>query len=250
MRGLPDSTRQLFERIRRAPGIDRFLLVGGTALALRHAHRLSEDLDFMTTGRLDGDIVAGILNHLHAGGAKHFKKTENIGDKLRLAADGADADDYSQTWRIDGVKLQFFAKRLRTDDAQKALASRLTDAPVEAIDTGLVRVASEGCLFSLKSQLIEERLTSRDLYDLRTLLQTGRYSIGMLLDEAAALGANPDFVKERIVLGTLRANDPPVNSVLGQSVDIGPTRAWLTERINEYERALAAGLAQQPVRPR
>lgn len=250
MRGLPDRTRELFERICWAPGIDRFLLVGGTALALRHAHRLSEDLDFMTTGRIDSEVVADILNHLHVSGAKHFKKTENIGDRLRLAADGADVDDYSQTWRVDGAKLQFFSKRLRTPQAQQALASRLTDAPVGDIDTGLVRVATESCIFSLKAQLIEERLTSRDLYDLRTLLQTGRYSIGQLLDEAAALGANPDFVKERIVLGVLHANDPPVNSILGQSVDIGPTRAWLTERINEYERELAARVGQGPVPPR
>jgi len=71
------------------------------------------------------------------------------------------------------VKLQFFAKKLGTPEAQKALESRLAHAPVDGHDTGAIRVVTEACLFSVKAQLVEERLTSRDLYDLRTLLQTG-----------------------------------------------------------------------------
>jgi len=241
LRGLPDGTGRLLQRIRNAPGIGSFLLVGGTALALRHAHRLSEDLDFMTTGKLDRSVIVNILNTLHAAGAAGFRKTENIGDKLRFEADGLDVDEYSQTWRVDGVKLQFFVKKLGTPEAQAALESRLADAPVDGHDTGAVRVATEACIFSLKSQLVQERLTSRDLYDLRILLQTGRYSFADVLDEAAALGANPDFIKERIALGPLRANDPPVNAMNGAAIDIGPTRAWLVEQINEHERAVAAG---------
>jgi predicted nucleotidyltransferase component of viral defense system len=218
------------------------VLVGGTALALRLTHRLSEDLDFMTTDRLNQGVVYQILKSLKRGGCKTFTKIETVHKALLLSADGADINDYSQNWRVDGVKLSFFVKQLQPESAQQALREKLQSGPVEGLDTGRIRVATEKCLFSLKSQLLAERLTSRDLFDLKTLLETGRYSFDDLLAEAKALGANPEFVKERIFAGPLQVNDPKVNTPDGAVIDIETVRNWFTEVINEFERRKATPL--------
>lgn len=85
-----------------------------------------------------------------------------------------------------------------------------------------------------------ERLTSRDLFDLKTLIETGRYGITDLLSEAEALGGNVDLVKERLIHGRLRTDDPPVNTVNGEPCDVEALRAWFAEQINSYERDVAA----------
>jgi len=242
---LPENTRVLFECIRHAHGIENFILVGGTALALRLQHRLSEDLDFMTTGPINRDAVINVLNYLYENGYKKFTKIENTHKKLEFSTEGHDDEDYSQNWRIDGVKLSFFSKLVQPTSAQDALVARLKSGTVPGVDCGLIEVATESCLFSLKSQVVYERLTSRDLFDLKVLIETGRYSFDDLLSRAHELGANPEVVKERIAVGDLRVNDPPVNTVYGETVDIQMIRNWFAEQINEFERRLAE-TAQMP----
>lgn len=236
---LPESTRALFERIRNARGIKNFILVGGTALALRLQHRLSEDLDFMTTGKMDRNVIAKILNSLHGSGCKKFTKIDDVQKALEFSAEGGDVENYSQNWRVDGVKLSFFSKLIQPKAAQHALCSILESESVPGVDCGLIRVATESCIFSLKSQVVSERLTSRDLFDLKVLIETGRYSFSDLLSEARKLGANPELVKERIAVGKLRLNDPPVNTISGETPDIETVRNWFVEQINEFERQLA-----------
>lgn len=236
---LPEATRKVFISIRSAPGIDTFTLIGGTALALRLCHRLSEDLDFVTVGKLDQDLVIGILNHLHASGHARFGRIDNPALELEFASHGDDIRDYAQSWRVDGVKLQFFAKRLPSPEAQHAYESRIESSEVPGVDTGRLRVASERFIFAAKSQVLDERLVSRDLFDLKTLIETGRHRFAELLDHAEAMGANPDFIRERLVNGPLAINDPPVNRVDGARVDVPALRHWFVEQVNEYERAVA-----------
>ena len=131
--GLPEATLGVFTTIRSAPEIASFTLIGGTALALRLCHRLSEDLDFVTVGRLDQARIIRVLEHLHRAGHQKFTKIENPATRLEFEAHGADIGDYSQGWRVDGVKLQFFAKRLPTVDAQRAYESRTGAASTPAL---------------------------------------------------------------------------------------------------------------------
>lgn len=85
-----------------------------------------------------------------------------------------------------------------------------------------------------------ERLTSRNLFDLKTLIETGHYDIAKLLSEAEALGGNIDLVKERLIHGKFRTDDPPVNLANGESCDAETLRAWFAEQVNHYERDVAA----------
>ncbi len=66
---LPPATRRLFEACSAIEECGGFILIGGTALALVHGHRLSEDLDFACPGAsLDQAAVAKILEGLARAG--------------------------------------------------------------------------------------------------------------------------------------------------------------------------------------
>lgn len=239
MHTLPENTARLFEAIKTKKEIEEFLLVGGTALALRLRHRFSEDLDFVTTGKLNGPAINRLLGQLNDHGHKVTRIVDPMAH-LEFDIEGADVSEYSQDWRVDGVKLSFLSKRVQPGAAQHELETRLQPADIAGLETGHIRVASEACIFALKAQLLSERLTSRDLFDLKTLIATGRYGVADLLSEAKALGGNADLVKERLIHGRLRTDDPPVNTPSGERCDVEALRAWFSEQINSYERELAA----------
>lgn len=239
MHALPEKTARLFEVIKPMEEIGQFLLVGGTALALRLCHRLSEDLDFMTTGKLNRPAIDRLLDQLKAHGHKVTRIVDPIAH-LEFEMEGADASEYGQDWRVDGVKLSFLSKRVQTETAQHELETRLQPAEIPDVETGNIRVASEACVFALKAQVLSERLISRDMFDLKTLIETGRYGMADLLSETKALGGNVDLVKERLIHGRLRTDDPPVNTVNGEPCDVEALRAWFAEQVNNYERDVAA----------
>lgn len=244
MRGLPEATARLFEAIKPLENIGDFLLVGGSALALRLHHRMSADLDFMTTGKLNGPVIHGILGQLRDRGYKVTRIIDPIAH-LGFEIEGFDIADYAMDWRVGGVKLSFFAKRLESAKAQRELESRLIADGLPGVDTGHIKVASEASVFALKAQVLCERVTSRDLFDLKTLIATGRYDMSALLREAEALGGNVDLVKERLVHGRLRTDDPPVNTMNGEPCDVGALRAWFVQQVNAYERDQAMRLYRE-----
>lgn len=170
MRGLPDKTRGLFERLRAIPAMADYVLVGGTALALRLGHRLSEDLDFLATGTIDKQRVYETLAQLRDQGLQ-VKRRVDMEAALERGPGDPDPELYSLRWTVDGVKLDFFTKRVYPDGRLLDAATLVAAAPVEGIDAGHIRVASEESIFLLKAQLPQERIAARDFFDLRVLLQ-------------------------------------------------------------------------------
>lgn len=236
MRGLPDKTWGLFERLRVFPAMTDYILVGGTALALRLEHRLSEDLDFLAAGTIDKHQIDAMLAQLRDQGLKVSRRMDMEAALDRGPGD-PDPELYSLRWTVDGVKLDFFTKRVYPDG--KLLdAVTLVSTPVKDLDSGHIRVASEDSIFLLKAQLPEERIAARDFFDLRVLLRNQR-GIPELLQAAETMGADRELIKQRILYGRRRADDPPVTSLLDIPADFESCRAWLTEMFNEHERELA-----------
>lgn len=60
---LPAGTLDLLKRLSTHPALDKFALVGGTALALRFGHRRSIDFDFFTPETFDVEALADRLSH-------------------------------------------------------------------------------------------------------------------------------------------------------------------------------------------
>lgn len=105
---LSKDAQQLYPKLASAPGIDAFWLVGGTALALQIAHRLSEDFDFAATERrLPRKKIEGILDHLSRQGVS-ITPVENLELEQELEDSGLDPLDAQQDFLADNVKLTFF----------------------------------------------------------------------------------------------------------------------------------------------
>ena len=243
MRGLPDKTRDLFERLRVFPAMADYVLVGGTALALRLEHRLSEDLDFLAAGTINKHQIYAMLAQLRDQGLKVARRVD-MEAALERGPGDPDPELYSLRWTVDGVKLDFFTKRVYPEGTLLDAATLVSTAPVKDLDAGYIRVASEDSIFLLKAQLPEERIAARDFFDLRVLLRDKR-GIADLLQAAETMGADRELIKQRILYGRRRADDPPVASLLDIPAEFESSRAWLTEMFNEHERELARRAARR-----
>lgn len=63
LEALPPGTLDLLKELSWHPSLEPFGLVGGTSLALRFGHRMSEDLDFFTTDSFDSESLAIDVSH-------------------------------------------------------------------------------------------------------------------------------------------------------------------------------------------
>lgn len=153
---LPPDTRALLRRLVQRSDLDGFTLIGGTALALRHGHRLSEDIDLAwTAGNLPTRTIRRIVDELPQHGP-----AQNLIDPLDsdLAEnDGLYLAAHQQDWKIDGVKVTFYAQPERN-------AMIMQESPADLF--GNLRVAADDTLFKLKSVVLLDRTASRDLFDL------------------------------------------------------------------------------------
>lgn len=69
---MPPATALLFERIKGDRLLSPFTLIGGTALALHIGHRISQDLDFITTqDKLPRALLQRLAQNLQI--ASHFR---------------------------------------------------------------------------------------------------------------------------------------------------------------------------------
>lgn len=154
---LPDSTRAALERVQAVPAISKYILIGGTALALQVGHRISEDLDFVTlSGQIDRDEIKSIIDDVSGGAVPKLVTPMAAREDMENA--GLDIDDSHQDWLVDGVKITFFA----TDK----VAQRAVYEQTKTHRLGNVQILDEAGIFRLKSMVIMDRRTSRDLFDL------------------------------------------------------------------------------------
>ncbi len=154
---LPSKTSDLLDRIKKISEISPDLLVGGSALTLHDGHRASDDLDFVQFGpQLDKPRIGRILTAIQP-----IRPPRLITNSLaaQITTDeGFDLEDVHQDWDVDGVKLTFFCPW--KDEELNVLKA------AEPASYGAVRVADPETLFKLKSMVLAERTTSRDLFDI------------------------------------------------------------------------------------
>lgn len=170
---LPESTRKALERVQAIPAISKYVLIGGTALALQAGHRISEDLDFATSsGQLDRNEIKSIIDTAGSGGTPKLVTPAAAREDMENA--GLDIDDSHQDWLVNGVKITFFAP---DKPAQKSVY-----AATETHRLGHVNVLNEDGIFRLKSMVLMDRRTSRDLFDLWFFLSERNRSVSDILE--------------------------------------------------------------------
>ncbi|HCN78409.1 MAG TPA: hypothetical protein DIT13_14600 [Verrucomicrobiales bacterium] len=156
---LRPDTLELWQFLENQPALQGFVLVGGSALALRIRHRVSEDLDFAWPGLKLPRARLEALLHLSDGKGFHARRRDDPGalDEFEIA--GMDLHDYQQDFLVnERVKLSFFA-------ADEGLVRILSSTGEEA-----VRVATLDELFASKALVTAQRSKTRDWFDLFVLM--------------------------------------------------------------------------------
>jgi predicted nucleotidyltransferase component of viral defense system len=124
-----------------------FILYGGTALALRLGHRISEDFDFFSFAPLDPTSFQRSQHLLASGETLQLEP-----NTLSVLVSEAD----------DTVKLSFFG----------GLTFRQIQEPDTSAD-GVCRVASLPDLFATKLNTVYQRAEAKDYLDIHAILRSG-----------------------------------------------------------------------------
>ena len=245
----PDTLR-VYKVLRDDPDIGKFRLIGGTAIALHHSHRESEDLDFISIDVRDGEpypkldkrAVKRITDRLQAEGftaAMSFDQAD-----FELAGEECFDLMYAhQNWLIDRVKLSFFAP------ASNEKAKFFKNA--ETIMDGNIHVLSSNALFEVKSRLLVSISTTRDLYDLWYYISRQ----GRTLDEvvAFALDENPIYTDELLKKRLLPPEQPATDPGFLTRLQNGPKmfddlKQEIEKIVSAYEQKVAAEAASKQFR--
>lgn len=155
---LPPPQRRLWPELRATPG--GFVLYGGTAIALRLAHRQSEDFDFFSSGPVDGDALLAGVPYLN--GATVVQRASNT---LTCVVD-----------RGGPVRVSFFG----------GLPLNRVESPHMAEGVGIL-VASLQDLGGTKAQVVQSRALSKDYIDIDALMRLGGVPLASMLGAATAI---------------------------------------------------------------
>jgi predicted nucleotidyltransferase component of viral defense system len=238
MHALPPRTEALFRVLSRLPDMRGYTLVGGTALALRLAHRLSEDLDFaMEDKRLDRRAIRRVIGALGKEGMA-LTQYPHDHERQRFETDDLDLDDYQQDYSASGVKLSFFIPEYPRTQSD-AIIGR--PDPLEGVDTGSISVASLKTLAIMKSLLLGQRITTRDMFDVVALVKHGALTYAQVFDWQNSRSLGYDWLRSRLLQATQPRNDPGVQP-LDKTIpaDFIALKEQLVAAMDLYEQAIAA----------
>jgi predicted nucleotidyltransferase component of viral defense system len=162
MQGLTEKTSRIFEAISKLESIKEYILIGGTALSLQIAKRLSEDLDFCRWSvNLKSDKPTVDWTTIE----RELITVGNIDSKDILGFDQIN-------FIVNGVKISFLTK-------QKNLSPVKNIVPI----LNNIKAADLDSLAVMKVELMLRRSEWRDYYDIYSLLKEG-LSLKTMVSEA------------------------------------------------------------------
>ena len=211
-KAMPEDTSNLFlNGFSDLEHIDRWTLVGGTALSIYYQHRLSEDLDFFIEKSSLDQEKKYIKSMIAALKAKGFSCV--------LVHDENDQMDY----QINNAKVTFYASGLKN----------LKD---DCIFYENINVASISTIIAMKMDaIINYRIKSRDFYDIYTISNCQDLSIFEMLDlykNHTNENSNDTHILKRFAKKPLNIDDEGLQSMkaggLNKFTDL---RAWAIEEI-------------------
>ncbi len=190
---LPETQRRLWDELSCIPR--HFVLYGGTSLALRFAHRESEDFDFFTTDQIDPETLRDEIVIL--------KNAELIQGAPNTAGFIVDRGGAVKVSFFGGLSMGRVGEPERCDDNRVCVASTL-DVAVQ------------------KLKVVQGRAAAKDYLDIAALLRNG-----VSLDTAlgAALTLYPEFSPSVALRALTFYNDGDLSTVPHDD------RAELTEAV-------------------
>ncbi len=143
--------------------------VGGTALSFYLEHRISEDIDIVSSKMLPYEKIAPTITSL---GAKKLQD-ENVA-ALRMA--GLFPDEYILKFILDGVKIEFFQANR---PIQKEI---LSNASFTNFENSRLKILDLKSVAKLKIVALAMREKSRDLFDFATILEHDVFTPNEIVD--------------------------------------------------------------------
>lgn len=221
-----------------------FLLIGGTALALHIAHRMSNDLDFLfcePNGKLPTGKIDRLLGQLRMQGRKVDWVTDTAQESAFRINTGERLSDYARDYTIDGVKVTFFT----ASPQQHPRRFEFWRSAPRSVQPGCAfAVLSLDALKSAKTLVLQDRVRSRDLFDLMVLMRDHAYTPEALFDTVMrwADGAQDGEVERLILRGLipLDKRDEGLESI-GVDMPLSEIYQFFNTRLTEYEAGIHAG---------
>ena len=194
----------------------RWTLVGGTALAIRYRHRLSEDLDFFvrnSTLEQDRKRIDTIITRLEEKGF----------EVARLNVTDTQID-----FEISDVKVTFFA-------------SGLNHLQKNSISFGHVQVASLETIEAMKMDaILNHRTLTRDFFDIAVIMRQEKHTIFDLLDtykKHYTRKLSPALILKRLTRTEFEPVDPGLTPMRPKNrIDPSHFREKLAAQIKQQAR--------------
>ena len=177
LQSLHPKTQSVFSALAVNMNCSDFLLIGGTALALHVAHRQSNDLDFLfhdDRGKLPTAQIDRLTWDLRDKGHNVLLVTDSAQTSTFRINTGERLSDYARDYAIDDVKVTFFAAARQRHPRRFAFWQ---NAPRERRPGCAFAVLSLDSLKIAKTLVLQDRVRSRDLFDLMILMQSHGYSM-------------------------------------------------------------------------
>lgn len=156
---LPEAQKELWNELNQTP--KKFVLYGGTALALQLGHRDSIDFDFFSSRDFDPEELLKTIPYLKNAGIDQLEK-------------GTLSVSVKPTPDSQRVHLSFFHV-----DLPQIKAPKLVD--------NTIRVASIIDVFGMKCATISQRVERKDYLDINAIIKEGGYALNEGLGAAQAI---------------------------------------------------------------
>lgn len=231
------NTRSVWEVVSTQTALAGFVLIGGTALTMRIAHRISEDLDLIShAAPLPVGALKGFVKILEGHGFTVERDDETAAyDEFLII--GKSLHDYQQNFIVDGVKMNIF---VANDDLASLVAP--STEPV-------VRVATLDELFQTKVLAAANRCASRDWIDLYHLVNHHGFTSSDFFN-ALTTDAIPNPERklsqafQNLCRGIAPAADPGYESLMDNPPSVAVIADYFSAMRDEYEAALTARAIQ------
>ena len=231
---LRPDTADLWAYLSKHPALAGFVLVGGSALTLRIAHRISEDLNFCWLApRLPRARLQALVEAARASGF-HFIPHDDPGSVDEFEIAGMDLRDYQQDYTVNStVKVSFFT----ADDALGSSLKQESDANPAA-----VRVATLDELYVSKWLVAASRSKTRDWFDLFIMMKQNDYSLktAQLAFAEHGLPAHFDLALQRLCSGIASASDEGYQHLIQTPPTLSEMTQYFREQRDRFEQEEAS----------
>lgn len=227
---LKPETQRLWDALSGLQAMHGFVLIGGTALAMRIQHRVSEDLDFAWPHvKLPRSRIAALQRLLHERGLD-MVANDSPHALEEFAEAGMDLLDYQQNFVVDqAVKLTFVAP------------DREVAVQLDAADPHGLRVASMEEVFRLKCIACANRSKTRDWFDMYRLFESGLFRPVDMIEPFERAGAPQkiDIALARMCSARPDLGDEGYAHLVGDGPSLQDMKDRFVAVRDEIERELA-----------